>query len=661
MSTSNTFRGEDPAVVVKTQPIYPRSFPALLPINGYQYVDNVKDKDCDIADSTQWRGVQESCMRFLSLLDIVQMLYLRRKRLDYLGNAWHTIPEAMTFSNVNDLEEDVNNVLEAIELKARDKSLPMPLMVQAWLHGGGVMRVTKTPSPRETVKALAVVRVKKPVNVVSSLESWLDHRVFNCRSASPSQYLLTLPGEFMINHYSGVGLTVKTSGLVSATGYTLTLGPSLSGRYAKYGLVMGIAQAKLHMGSTFPFVTSRHFEKERRAEPAPSEIEVYHCDGGLINDSSFQLCLLMFTLWRKVEESASVASPDAPVVQRRSRSTAPQVPAAAVRRSPDRVVPAAAVLDSIQAVVYQFSSTQDIAQQFADELTSAASSEFNLRSTVLALPPITDPPPAPTQSYSFSILLHRWTTRVDLNEVYQQLVWVKAAHPEAQPLLVSMNRSGVPFPLRVTELHTGDVSEKIQQLVGRVYDVGFSQGQLTSKDFARDLVQVMRSVLVRRSPPNSEDVARKLVQRMSNAVHTTTASVHVAICSIFTDNAKVEYFTELLSDTIDTRTIKLRTTVWDLKSTAPLVDFCLVLCCYDLNLEVYRPPEWLDGYLRKIHNAYASTHVVLVVERGVEIPEEAKQWFAAIFYVEHIREEVKISTQDMQDIGRRIDAVKVSY
>lgn len=496
---SNLFRDGEPASFSTNRPIYPKSFPALLPINGYKYAKKVDGQRWNINADTQL-GVEESCLRFFSLLDIVQIMYRRGYSLDEFNKSWCRIPEEKKFGNVDGLEDYINKVLlVAIEQKANDQSVPTPLMVQAWLHGGGVMRTTKTPKPGAEIEALAVIRVEVSVNTVSSLESWLNHRVFNCRSASPSRYLLTLPGEFMINHRPK-GVLVSTTGLNQDSGYTLTLGPSLSGRHAKYGLVMGVAQAAGDIGSTFPFVTSRHWQEGRRDEAGAFPMDVWHVDGGLIEDASFQKCLLMFTLWRKVErvsgESASVASPDVPVVQRRSRSTAPQVPAVTVRRSPDRVVPADAVLDSMQVVVYQFSSTQGIAQQFADELTSVAStqpSSFDLRCTVLALPDTTVPPPASTQSYSFSILLHRWTTRVELNEVYQQLVWVKAAHPEAHPLLVSMNREGKPFPLRVTELHTGDVSEKIQQLVGRVYDVGFSQGSLAA---------------------NSTDVARTLVQRM---------------------------------------------------------------------------------------------------------------------------------------------------
>jgi hypothetical protein len=138
----------------------------------------------------------------------------------------------------------------------------------------------------------------------STLESVLDHDVINHRSAKANvaMYLHTLPGEFVIRHASP--LSVRSSGLKQAKlPYTLTLGPIVSGRTARYALHSGMAK----MGSKLiAFVTDYYFQRLDSLIKTTPTIQVYEIgpDGlssFLIPPNTFlDSCRLTLTHWRVV-------------------------------------------------------------------------------------------------------------------------------------------------------------------------------------------------------------------------------------------------------------------------------------------------------------------------------------------------------------------------
>lgn len=237
-------------------PLIPARSPGLLPLQ------------VDGGDDGRWKQLKAGGNRGLySFLVHHEVLHMARQRAAILkGPAW-PMPQP---PDRLDTQYDVIRTLDAfVELLQKQQKTIAP-MLRVWLQGGGVFQVKGKGLERDFISPGIEMDDGPYV-----LESRINHHVFNHNA---TDFLVTLPGEFVVAH--GVkGLRVADSGLKED--FSLTLGPTASGRYAPYVLVSGVT----HTG----YFTCR------RGKITGEE-------DGVLSFQAFQKSTLLLTQWRRAPE-----------------------------------------------------------------------------------------------------------------------------------------------------------------------------------------------------------------------------------------------------------------------------------------------------------------------------------------------------------------------
>jgi hypothetical protein len=231
-----------------------------------------------------------------SFVDAVDMLQVLSRRGKELG--WPVRLDVDSVVDVQGLIDAMDACFQQL-MKHDDKA---PLVVQVWLHGGGMFLSSTTVEGKAfTHNYRFVIKDNQ-----CALECALDYGVINHRQQKPPMYLQTLPSEFLVHHKPSLSVQVSA---VNKLAYTVTtLGPTVSGRRARYALQSGVVEfGDAQARTALTFVTDYYFRFISglpATEPLddPKIFELTSSTTQLIPPAAFlRQCRFLCTHWRLME------------------------------------------------------------------------------------------------------------------------------------------------------------------------------------------------------------------------------------------------------------------------------------------------------------------------------------------------------------------------
>lgn len=211
--------------------------------------------------------MRRAIQNFILEVDFLQAVEVRTDAL---------IRPSATYSG-GDLRQFLNFMQERLAKKDNSNSA----WFQKWLVGGGgnfTYSVTPTATDRQRAWKLTIR------DNDATIECAINYGVINHHGWG-SMYLHSLPGEFIVHHDPPV--QVDKSGILHGD-RVITVGPTLSGRTARYQLQCGICSISSGAETAFTFQVDWATQPGELYEASPSTP---------LKPQNFQSCWLHLTHW----------------------------------------------------------------------------------------------------------------------------------------------------------------------------------------------------------------------------------------------------------------------------------------------------------------------------------------------------------------------------